>query len=204
MKSEKLLLLAFRLVLVAALLAVATSPLTAQGARGQLKGTYFFGGEQACLVSSLGFNPNLTPATGSVMSVQSASTQGVYEFSPDGTGVGQFKELVIVHPPASPVFAGSLEASFSFTYAVSDDGLLTLVSGLVNGTFITGPLAGVSFTNNPPPLSGRIARNGSAITLTTAAPTVETATLGPPANRVIPRICHRMRVLSPVHVGAED
>ena len=204
MKSGKLLLLAFRLVLVAALLAVATAPLAAQGARDQLKGTYFFGGEQACLVSSLGFNPNFTPATGSVVSVQSASTQGVYEFNPDGTGAGHFKELVIVHAPASPVFAGSLETSFSFTYALAEDGLLTIVSGLVNGTFITGPLAGVSVTNDPPPLSGRIARNGSAITLTTADPTVENTTLGPPANRVIPRICHRMRVLSPVHVGVED
>lgn len=204
MKSKKLLLFVFRLAIVAAFAAVATLPLAAQGARDQLKGTYFFTGEQACLASSLGFNSNLTPAAGSVVSVQSASTQGILKFNDDGTGTANFKELLIVHPPASPLFAGSQQASFSFTYTVADDGVLTLVSGLVNGTFITGPLTGVTFTNNPPPLSGRIARNGTAIPLTTVNPTVETATFGPPLLSSLPRICHRARTLIPIHVDGED
>jgi hypothetical protein len=203
MKSRKFLLFALRLAVVAALASVSTLPLAAQGARDQLKGTYSFTGDQSCLVSSLGFNPNLTPTTGSVVTVQSASTQGIFRFKADGTGTAQFKELLIGHPPASLLFASSLEASFSFTYTVADDGALTLVPGLVNGTFSTGPFAGLTVTNNPPPLIGRIARNGAAITLTTTDPTVESSTLGPPANAVFPRICHRMRVLIPVHVDRE-
>src|SRR6185312_684213 len=111
MKSKKLLLFVFRLSVVAAFASVATLPLSAQGARDQLKGTYSFTGDQSCLVSSLGFNPNLTPTTGSVVTVQSASTQGIFEFNADGTGTAQFKELLIVHPPASLLFATSLEAS---------------------------------------------------------------------------------------------
>jgi hypothetical protein len=235
MKSKKLLLFAFRLAVVAALTSLATLPLAAQGARDQqgdadqdthrgntphhpsfewdplhsdraLKGTYFFTGEQACLVSTLGFNPNLTPVagTGSSVSVQSASTQGIVKFNADGTGTAEFKELLIVHPPASPLFATSQQATFSFTYTIGHDGVLTFVFGLVSGKFSTGPLAGVSFTNNPPPMSGRIARNGTAIALTTVDPTVETANLGPPLNSTIPRICHRARTLIPIHVDEED
>jgi hypothetical protein len=203
MKSKKLLLFAFRLAVVAAFASVATAPLAAQGARNQLKGTYFLTGEQACLASSLGFNPNLTPAAGSVVSVQSASTQGILKFNADGTGTAQIKELLIVHPPSSLLFANSDEASFSFTYTVADDGVLTLVPGSANGTFSTGPFATRTFTNNPPSLSGRIARNGTAITLTSTDPTVETVLI-PSLSVVSPRICHRMRVLVPVHVNEED
>jgi len=204
MKSRRYLLFAFRLAVLATFASIATLPLAAQGARDQLKGTYFFTGEQACLASSLGFNSNLTPVAGSVVTVQSASTQGILKFKTDGTGTAEFEELFIVHPPASPLFAGSQEASFSFTYTVADDGVLTLVSGLVNGIFATGPLTGLTFTNNPPPLSGRIARNGTAIPLTTIDPTVETAQLGPPLSSSLPRICHRARTLIPIHVDGED
>jgi len=204
MKSRKFLLFAFRLAVLAVFASVATLSLAAQGKRDQLKGTYFFTGEQACLASSLGFNANLTPVAGSVVSVQSASTQGTLKFNADGTGTAEFRELLIVHPPASPLFAGSTEGSFSFTYTVADDGVLTLVPGLVNGTFTAGPLNGVNFTNNPPPLSGRIARNGTAIPLTTIDPTVETVTFGPPLDSSLPRICHRARTLIPIHMDGKD
>ena len=189
--------------LVAAFCSSCNLPLAAQGARDQLKGTYFFTGEQACLASPSGFNPNLTPA-GPGASVQSASTQGIVKFNADGTGTAEFKELLIVHPPASPLFAASQQASFSFTYTITNDGVLTFVFGLVSGRFITGPIAGVTFTNNPPPMSGRIARNGTAIPLTTVDPTVETATFGPPLSSSLPRICHRARTLIPVHAEGED
>jgi hypothetical protein len=204
MKLKNLVRFAFRLGVVAALASVATLPLAAQGTRDQLKGTYFFTGEQACLVSTLGFNPNLTPVAGSGVSAQSASTQGIVKFNADGTGTAEFKELLVTHPPAPSTSAGSQQATFSFTYTIGDDGVLTFVFGLVSGKFSTGPLAGVSFTNNPPPMSGRTARNGTAIALTTVNPTVETANLGPPLNTTFPRICHRARTLIPIHVDGED
>ena len=200
MRSRTFLLFAIVSIVV---VFVAELPLEAQGARGQLSGTYSFTGEQACLVSPLGFNANLTPA-GAGASVQSASTHGTMKFNADGTGTAEFRELLIVHPPASPLAASSQEASFSFTYNIADDGEMTLVIGTVSGSFLAGPFTGLTFTNTPPPMIGQVARNGAVVTLTTVDPAVETSTLGPPASITIPRICHRSRVLVPVHVGSED
>jgi hypothetical protein len=194
---------AFALVVVAAFASVAALPLAAQGTRDRLKGTYSFTGEQACLVSPFGFT-NQVPNNVAVASVQSASTHGVVKFNADGTGTAEFRELLIVHPPASQVFATSSKASFSFTYTLAEDGLLTFVFETVSGTFLTGPLAGITFTNDPPPMFGQVERNGTAITLTTIEPAVENATLGPPVSKTVPRICHRSRILVPVHVDEED
>jgi hypothetical protein len=202
MTSKKLLLFAFKLAIVFAFASVETLPLAAQGGRGQLKGTYSFTGEQACLVSPLGFT-NQVPNNPALASVQSASTQGIVKFNADGTGTADFKELLIAHPPAF-AFAASQKASFSFNYTLADDGVLTFVFEPVNGTFLTGPLAGVTFTNTPPPMTGQVARNGTAITLTTVDPAVETATLGPPLSTSVQRICRRSRVLIPIHVDGND
>jgi len=203
MKSKKLLLLA----VAAAFAAFATLPLAAQDRdRGwhRLKGTYFTTGENLCLVSPAGFT-NLAPVDGAY--VQSSSVQGILKFDADGKGTGlQFEELMIAHPTPSSGFspsAGSDEYSFPFTYTVADDGVLTFTAGLVSGTFPTGPFTGLTFSLIPPPLSGRIARDRTAIALTSTVPTLETVTLMTPAGSVIkevPRICYRTRVLIPVHV----
>ena len=204
MKSRKVLLFAFRLALLATFASFATLPLAAQGARDQLKGTYFSTGAQACLVSPLGFT-NQSPNNVALAFVQSSSVQGTYRFHADGTGTAQFKELLITHSPAPNAGASSTEQSFSFTYAVADDGTLTLVIGPVSGPILTGSLKGVNFIlTDLPTLSGRIARNGDAITLSTADPTVEMLTLELPNPVVLPRICHRSRVLIPVHMDSED
>jgi len=204
MKSTKVLLFAFRLALLATFVSVATLPLAAQGARDQLKGTYFSTGAQACLVSPLGFT-NQAPNNVALAFVQSSSVQGTYTFHADGTGTAQFKELLITHSPAANAGASSTEQSFSFTYAMADDGTWTLVSGPVSGTVLTGSLKDVKFTlTDFPPMSGRIERNGTAITISTTDPTVETLTLELPHPLVLARICHRSRVLIPVHVDGED
>jgi hypothetical protein len=204
MKSRKFLLFAFRLAVLAAFASVATLPLAAQGARHQLKGTYFSTGAQACLVSPLGFT-NQAPNNVALAFVQSSSVQGTYRFHADGTGTAQFKELLITHTPATNASATSSEQSFSFTYALADDGTLTLISGPVSGTILTGSLKGVNVTLTDFPLmSGRIERNGTTIMISTADPTIEMLTLELPNPLVLPRICHRMRILIPVHVDAED
>lgn len=203
MKSKKILLLALRLAVAAALASLATHPLAAQGAREQLNGTYFSTGEQACLVSPLGFTSDQVPV--GPASVQSSSVQGTYRFHADGTGTAQFKELLITHPPAPNAGATSTEQSFAFTYMLADDGTLTLVVvGSVSGTILTGPppLKGATFTlTDFPPLSGRVARNGTAITVSNTAPTVETLMVGP---FKLARICHRMRLLISVHVDTDN
>jgi hypothetical protein len=208
MKSKKLLLLA----VAAAFAAVATLPVAAQDRDRdwhQLRGTYFTTGENLCLVSPAGFNPNLTPVDGAY--VQSSGVQGILKFDADGEGTGQqFEELMIAHPTPSSGFspsAGSDEYSFPFTYTVADDGVLTFTAGLVSGTFPTGPFAGLAFSLTPPPLSGRIARDRTAIALTSTVPTLETVTLMTPAGSIVkevPRICYRTRVLIPVHVPEDE
>ncbi len=197
MSSKKLLLFAPRLAAVVGFVVLSILPMAAQGNRQQLNGTYSFVGEQACLVSPGGFNPNFTPA--GAASVQSASVEGIMKFNADGTGTGEFTELLIAHPPAALVFASSQDASFSFTYTVGDDGVVTIVSGAVTGKFSSGPFAGLTFSNNPPPMSGRVAKNGTAISIATHVPTVETSELGPPISASIPRICHRARTLVAIH-----
>jgi len=200
MKSRKLLLFALRLAAFAVFASAATLPVAAQGSRDQLKGAYFSTGAQACLVSPLGFT-NGTPNNLALAFVQSASVQGTYRFNADGTGTAQFKELLITHPPATLAGASSSEQSFSFTYTVADDGTLTLVTGSVTGTVLTGSLTGVKFTlTDSPLLSGRIERNGTDIMLSTTDPTVEMLTLELPTPVVLPRLCHRSRILIPVHV----
>ena len=197
MKSAKL--LPFGMAVVVTFACVATLPLAAQEARQHLNRTYFSVGEQACLVSPLGFT-NQTPNNVAVAFVQSSSVKGTFQFHADGTGTAQFKELLITHPPSPNAGATSSEQSFSFTYSVADDGTLSLSTGTVSGTILTGPLSGLAFTLvNFPLLSGQIERSGHAITLSTTDPTVETLTLGPPASVSLPRICHRERVLIPIH-----
>ncbi len=203
MKFPPSLLLALRAAALSTSIVIATVPLMAQGARTQLHGTYSFTGEQACLVSPAGFNTNLTPA-GPGASVQSASTHGIMKFNADGTGTAEFQELLIAHPPANLIAATAQKASFPFTYTIDADGVMNLVIGTVTGTFVAGPYTGLTFTNNPPPLVGGIARNGATITLTTVDPAVEVTTLGPPVSVSMPRVCHRSRVLIPVHVDAAE
>jgi hypothetical protein len=119
-----------------------------------------------------------------------------------GTGTAQFKELVITHPPSTNAGASSTEQSFSFTYAVADDGTLTVVSGAVTGAILTGSLKGVKFSlTDFPNLSGQVARNGTAITIRNTDPGVETLTLELPQPLALPRLCHRSRVLIAVHVN---
>jgi hypothetical protein len=217
MKTKKLMLFAFRVAVAAAFAAVATLPLAAQDRDRdwhQLRGTYFTTGENLCLVSPAGFSSKLIPVDGAY--VQSSSVQGILKFHANGTGTGQqFEELMIAHPTPSSGFspsAGSDEYSFPFTYTVADDGVLTFTAGLVSGTFPTGPFTGLTFSLTPPQQSGQIARDRSAITLTSTVPTVETVTLAlppPPAGpgttvAQVNRICYRTRVLIPVHVPEDE
>ncbi len=195
MNSKKLLLFAFTVAVAAAIASVATLPLAAQGTRDQLKGAYFINGDNACLLSPAGFNANLTPAGPS--SVQSSSVGGSVTLNADGTGTGQFTELILTHPPASSVGASSTAYSVAFTYTIADDGTLTVTFTSVSGQIVTGPLAGSSFNLIPPPLSGRVARDGTTILLSSIEPTIEYLHIvsGP----TIPRICHRTRVQIPIH-----
>src|SRR5215467_10426255 len=90
-----------------------------------LKGNYGFTGTAACLSTAApgpGFNPNFTPTDGSFG--QSFTSEGIRTFNGDGTGVVRGSSMGITIP-ANANSAGSDDFSFSFTYAVNDDGTWT-------------------------------------------------------------------------------
>lgn len=181
---------------------IATIPAAAQDPDWHhLRGTYFSTGETSCVISSTGFNQNLTPATGATVYFQTVAFQGTWKFHADGTVTGENTELLLSLPPSGFAGAGSDDNSFTGTYTVADDGVVTVEVGLVTGTMTTGPLTGLNLSVTPPPLSGRIARDRTAITLTSTIPTLETVTLTTPAGAtvaVVPRICYRVRTLIPI------
>jgi len=160
-----------------------------------LQGDYGFTGEGTCLGAlPPGFNPNLTPIDGRFTS--SFSTQGVLTFNGDGTGTVQSRSVSVTHPdtPVTLGGASSSDTHASFTYTVASDRVVTVVSGPVTGTVLTGSRTGQTFTIDPfPSLTGRIARDPKSLTLASEEPTVEVETYS--NGDVYSRICHRSRVL---------
>ena len=160
-----------------------------------LQGDYAVVGEGTCLVAlPPGFNPNLTPIDGRF--TLSSSTQGVRTFHGDGTGTVQSRAVSVTHPdtPVTLGGASSSDTQASFTYTVAPDRTVTVVSGPVTGTVLTGSRAGQTFTIDPfPTLTGLIALDRKSLTLTSQEPTVEVETFS--NGDVHYRICHRSRIL---------
>jgi hypothetical protein len=180
----------------------------------QLKGQYAFTGTAACLVSGTPFNPaDLTPTSFTV--ANSFSVIGVRTFNGDGTGTLKGRSVDINPPPrmigtlpcntgpaACPlggISAGSSDFTAKFTYAVDGDGGFTtqLVPGTFQGTVLTGPGAGSTYTIDQFSLAGLMSINHETLTLASDVPTQETQTITPPSAPpfVRYRICHRSRVL---------
>jgi hypothetical protein len=160
-----------------------------------LQGDYVSTGEGTCLVAlPPGFNPNLTPIDGRF--TFSSSTQGIRTFHGDGTGTVQSRSVSLTHPdtPVTLGGASSGDTKESFTYIVAPDRTVTVVSGQVTGTELTGGRAGQTFTiESFPVLTGRIALDRKSLTLATEEPTVEVVTFS--NGDVHYRICHRSRIL---------
>jgi hypothetical protein len=157
---------------------------------------YVSTGEGTCLVAlPPGFNPNLTPMDGRF--TFSSSTQGMRTFHGDGTGTAQSRSVSVTHPD-TPVTLGGASSSDthteSFTYTVAPDRTVTVVSGPVTGTELTGSRAGQTFTiESFPVLTGRIALDRKSLTLASEEPTVEVVTFS--NGDIHYRICHRSRIL---------
>jgi hypothetical protein len=185
----------------------------ANAASPKLKGEYAFTGTAACLESGTPFNANLTPTTFTVHT--SFSVIGVRKFNGDGTGTIKGRSVNINPPPRSisgdpcsvpgacplgGVSASSSDFTAKFTYVVDGDGGFTtlLVPGTFQGTVLTGPGAGSTFTIDQFSLAGLISINHETLTLATDVPAQETQTITPPSAPpfVRYRICHRSRALT--------
>jgi hypothetical protein len=201
MRSKKFLLFA-----VVAAFTIATLPVAAQNPT-QLTGVYAATGSASCLISMPAspstppFYPNLTPTPGATVYAESLDLHALYTFKADGTGIVEGSEIALTYPPG---YANASRSQFSgsFTYTVGKNGVLTLDFGTLTGIFGAGPFTGLTYTVAPyPAASGRIGQNGTLV-LASAAPIVETLQftipLNPPLVIVVPRICHRTRVLVPV------
>jgi hypothetical protein len=167
-----------------------------------LHGEYAFTGTTSCLVSDLGFNPNLTPLFGSKVFSNSHGAHGVMTFNRDGTGTLEGKAVFIVPPPApgppapSVPIAGSFSSSAQFTYNITDDGMITteLVPGTWVSTYLTGPIpAGTTTWLDQWSLSGMVSADHKTLTLGSGGTAVETSTNS--LGAVFHQICYRSIVL---------
>jgi hypothetical protein len=130
--------------------------------------------------------------------------QGTLKIKADGTGSGDFEELILTNP-TTPGTGGETwsEYSFTFTYTIASDGTLTVTLTSVTGTVYP---AGLPFTLAAPPLSGRITPDKHTMLLSSAGPAIEVLTVGISSTQSIyfQRACHRTRILVRVHTDEHD
>jgi hypothetical protein len=187
----------------------------ALAASPQLKGDYAFTGAAQCINSTTGFTANfqaLCADTHQPIGAQpnpanprnscpgvfahGFSVEGVRTFNGDGTGTlsGQ---SVSIDPPPNTGSLGAASESFtaSFTYSVLNDGMVQtqIVPGSFQGTVLTGPRAGQTFTIDQIELDGLVSNNRQALTIASIDPQVETQHFSNGDSRF--RICHRSRSL---------
>jgi hypothetical protein len=172
-----------------------------------LKGDYAFTGEATCLISTGGFDADLTPVNAPAPFPQmlSFSIQGVRTFNGDGTGKTVARAVSIAHPFAlpgtatsAPFFsrggANSADLQGDFTYTVSPDRKFTITTPVVHANILTGTRAGQTQTITHVPLfTGYISEDGASLTLAHEDPTVEDHLFS--NGDFSQRICHRSRIL---------
>ncbi len=199
---------------IAASALICTSAICTSALAGpQLKGRYGFTGAAHCIHSSVGFNSNgeaLCGDTGQPISfpvpsgprntcpgvfANTSSVEGVRTFNGNGTGTAQGNNVSLSVPPNSGSFsASSDEFSFSFTYSVDGDSFTTTtVPGSYQGTFLTGPRAGQTYTFDQITVEGLISNDKKSLVIASTEPLVEKQTISNGDVRY--RICHRSRSL---------
>jgi hypothetical protein len=187
-------------------------------------GTYTFSGTQTCLVSSTGFNADLTPVaapvgTSAVISQFSSVSTGTRTFNADGTGTATFFSHTLSGPGAfyftqapgvvsSGVTSGgpgrpggnasASEQTGSFTWEVVDGKLIIEDAVGAVGTITRGPSAGCTVANtNTPRAIGVLGKDLRIITITHENVQVEVGTTTCPNGSVSSnqRVCNRERTL---------
>jgi hypothetical protein len=152
-----------------------------------LKGEYSQAGNDSCVYSSLGFNTNFQPVSGSTVSTSQASYEGTETLDGDGNAVlNQTNVSVAASGAISSI--GTLQ----LTITMKADGSFIQKVVSASGTVLTGPRAGQTYTLlNAADQMGRISLNGDSFTLATFTPTVETVVYSNGA--MAQRICQRSR-----------
>ena len=148
-----------------------------------IHGTYFMTATGGCLHSTLGFDlTNLTPVPGSVVWGASIMAQAIWTFERGGTGTVSGTNYVVDFPPGAPALAGTPALSgpiarqnpisFSFTYELTEDGVITVyppspqpaVVGMISKDHKTLTLGNANHIQpNPPSLSSAICNIGRVL-----------------------------------------
>jgi hypothetical protein len=212
MKSRRRMMKSF--VFVGLVLVFALSFVSQSGAQKQLKGVYAVVGEATCRTHWV-----INPAGGdtSTYLIHSASAQGKITFNGDGTGTGQISSVDVTHPIYTPIPLGSFwsdpltagilggtstsDVVFDFTYTVAPDGAISRTITTLQGTFTSGPHAGMTFTQSPFTLTGFVSKDGGTIFLSSVPGQAEIITSDLiDANGKFygsrEQECHRTRVLT--------
>jgi len=144
-------------VMLPALMLMAVTMASAGGNRwGVIHGEYAMIATGSCLHSTLGFNTNLTPVTGSEVWGAGTMAQATWQFEHNGTGTVKGTNYVIDFPPGGPIFGSAVARQnpidFTFHYELTPDGEIT-----------------VTFDNPAlPPAQGMISIDHKTMTLGTA------------------------------------
>ncbi len=138
------------------------------------------------------FDGNLKP-TGPANTVfnNTATSKAIWTFNRDGTGAVQTRSVGI----NLSMNANSADLSMEFTYEVTHDGMIKIFPGLAEGTYLTGPSPGATYTvSGMVPEEGYVSVDHKTITLGSVTPGVVTLTF---SNLPFPiyAICNYSRVL---------
>ena len=187
----------------------------------RIAGTYTFSGTIHCLLSSSGFNEDLTPrspapgAPAAIVQTFSGVATGTRTFNRDGTGTVEIRTQTLTGasafftapggagvafggpaPKPSGAANGSVTTS-TFNWEVVD-GKVLIGETTASGEFIEGPQVGTRITiAGIPPSVGVLGRDRRLFSLTHDRLQVEVNTTVAPdgTTRVSPRICSRDRLL---------
>ena len=152
-----------------------------------LHGDYASTGSSYYVSNPDGFYPDFTPKSTNT-SIGSGSFQGVWTFNGDGTGKRAGISLSI-----APSGATSDEGQGSFTYTVTSPRTFVLSQEVWQGTYLTGYLVGVTYTQGPFLYTGTISEDRKSLTLTATEPYVQTTRLS--TGYVGYKISYRLQVL---------
>lgn len=139
---------------------------------GHLRGQYAATGSSTCLIAVCGFEPNYVTNCnkGDCGIVQSSTSESVFTFEPDGTGmVSGTQQSVINWNPAFPSpYTGIQTIYWKFNYYLGRDGTINITEqpGTFISTWVSGPSAPNAYTINGLTRTGHISPDGKTIVLT--------------------------------------
>jgi len=143
-----------------------------------IQGRFAATGNSQCLIAPAGFKDNLTPGGPPGLWLADTGSFGlVFTFNADGTGTAAGVYHVNELPgPAVPLppSTGSANLSWSFTYAVADEGNITftLVPKTYKIQFVGGPNAGQTKYGDKVPRDGVVSADGKIIDVSCGAPVI--------------------------------